>query len=48
MGLYKVYSIFKTFQDILSVLLPVLEKIVQRDIDGDGRIGDTPTVKRTF
>ncbi|CEN37610.1 hypothetical protein CAPN010_03580 [Capnocytophaga cynodegmi] len=40
MNLVKIYNIIKIAQDLIGVVLPVLETIVKRDLNGDGSIGN--------
>jgi hypothetical protein len=40
MNLVKFYNVLKLGQDIISMLLPVLETIIKRDINGNGKIGE--------
>lgn len=39
MNLAKIYGMAKIAQDLLSVLVPFLETMLKRDINGDGKIG---------
>ena len=40
MNLVKFYNVLKLGQDIISMLLPVLETIIKRDSNGNGKIGE--------
>ena len=40
MNVVKFYNVLKLGQDIISMLLPVLETIIKRDINGNGKIGE--------
>ncbi|MDO5607390.1 MAG: hypothetical protein Q4G08_02930 [Capnocytophaga sp.] len=39
MNVTKVYTIFKVLQDIVTVIMPILETLVKRDLNGDGTVG---------
>lgn len=44
--LVKLYSFVKVAQDVIDVALPVLELLIKRDLNGDGKIGDEKILKR--
>ncbi|WP_156127593.1 hypothetical protein [Capnocytophaga canis] len=38
--LVKIYGFVKVVQDVVQVALPILELLISRDLNGDGKIGD--------
>lgn len=45
MNLVKIYNIIKVAQDLISVVLPILETVIKRDLNGDGVVGDNKTIR---
>lgn len=39
MNLQKIYGFFVIFRDLLDITLPVLEKMIKKDLNGNGEIG---------
>lgn len=38
--LVKIYSFVKVCQDVIQVALPILEVLIKKDLNGDGRVGN--------